>query len=677
MRKFNSKKIVSLFLALMMLVGIMSISAFAAETEEQTESVSFVSKNIAFGEKVHLMFAVPAAEIEGKEVVTTVKLGDETSTVSKGKNEIIDKADNKVECAVFTADLGVAAQDIDAIYTVTIEVNGEVVADFTYSVLEYLYERKFVSDNVREDQYVMYDAFLAYAGALDTTLATHNDGTLDETFVAVNEKYVYVNTVDCTFDGGKTAGIVEKGAALADVASDLVVLEGGKLVYNVADFDGTKIATVEDIAAYAVETNCVITAEAQGPNVKEVIAILASFDFGANGNAKHEDGSAPNGNVAQFVDGEYAISFINGAKFYTGAFDAKGNSALKFGTDSVAGEVEFTVADDVTSVVIYVAGYKANNATVSINGTDHSVTTHSDDGAYTAIEIDTTEEKIISFATTTTSYRCMINKIEYIGTKTVPAHDCVFAGATCVAKATCTECGALDVEGEFGAHVWDAATCTAPKTCSACGETDGAANGHSYDEGVVTTAPGCLSSGEKTFTCTVCDNKKTESIAALGHTTDSGVCGNCGEEIGATDLQPKSYSYAFANKVFTANGTQDLGGVKWTLAGDGGYWGYDSNAKKGQQFGSSGKPYKTLTLTSTVFSNVSKITINTSGASSVKATLSVYVGGVLVGEPQTITSSATTYTFDVDGLSGEIQLVYTQSSAKAIYIKQIAVDYAE
>lgn len=33
--------------------------------------------------------------------------------------------------------------------------------------------------------------------------------------------------------------------------------------------------------------------------------------------------------------------------------------------------------------------------------------------------------------------------------------------------------------------------------------------------------------------------------------------------------------YTFTATEFTANGTKTLNGVDWTLAGDGGYWGYD------------------------------------------------------------------------------------------------------
>lgn len=42
-------------------------------------------------------------------------------------------------------------------------------------------------------------------------------------------------------------------------------------------------------------------------------------------------------------------------------------------------------------------------------------------------------------------------------------------------------------------------------------------------------------------------------------------------------INAETYSYTFTEKTFTANGTKKLNGVNWTISGDGGYWGYDSN----------------------------------------------------------------------------------------------------
>ena len=133
------------------------------------------------------------------------------------------------------------------------------------------------------------------------------------------------------------------------------------------------------------------------------------------------------------------------------------------------------------------------------------------------------------------------------------------------------------------------------------------------------------------------------------------------------------YSYTFTAKQFSANGSKTLNSVSWTLAGNGGYWGYDGT--KGQQFGSGSAPYKTLTLsTSGISGTITKIIINTSGASSVNASFTVSVGGTQWGSSTKLTTSATAYTFTGSN-SGEIKFSYTQTSSKALYIKSISVIY--
>ena len=204
--------------------------------------------------------------------------------------------------------------------------------------------------------------------------------------------------------------------------------------------------------------------------------------------------------------------------------------------------------------------------------------------------------------------------------------------------------------------------------------------GHSYDEGVVTTAATCTTAGVKTFTCGACGNKTTQNIQALGHTTDSGVCDNCGETIGEDDVvvyEDKTYSYTFVKGVYAANGTKNLGGVDWTLA-DCTYFGWDSNNGKGFQFGSSSNPAKNFTITSAEFTNVKEITINTSGASSINGSFTVWVNGVQVGSSTKLTTSAASYTFTLEEpVTGTVQIKYTQTSSKAIYIKSITVEYQE
>ena len=138
-------------------------------------------------------------------------------------------------------------------------------------------------------------------------------------------------------------------------------------------------------------------------------------------------------------------------------------------------------------------------------------------------------------------------------------------------------------------------------------------------------------------------------------------------------VQAAEYSYTFTSKLFTANGTKTLNNVDWTLDGNGSYWGYDGT--KGQQFGSSNAPYKSLTLsTSGIEGTISKIVINTSGASSIAGSCTVTVGGTQFGKKITLTKTATNYTLEGNA-SGNIVLSYTQTSSKAIYIKSITITY--
>jgi hypothetical protein len=138
----------------------------------------------------------------------------------------------------------------------------------------------------------------------------------------------------------------------------------------------------------------------------------------------------------------------------------------------------------------------------------------------------------------------------------------------------------------------------------------------------------------------------------------------------------EQYSYTFTKSVFTANGTKALGDLNWTIAGDGGYWGWDSNGK-GQQFGSKSKPYTSLTMSTEDYTEgVESITINTAGASNTAAQLEVYVGGVKLGQTESLTSASKDYTFTNNGeiLTGKIELKYTQTSKVAIYIKSITIN---
>lgn len=78
----------------------------------------------------------------------------------------------------------------------------------------------------------------------------------------------------------------------------------------------------------------------------------------------------------------------------------------------------------------------------------------------------------------------------------------------------CTRCDKTD---EKAAHTYPAgATCDTATDCTVCNY-EKPAGQHTWDAGKVTTAPTCTEKGVKTFTCSVCEQTKTEDVPALGH----------------------------------------------------------------------------------------------------------------------------------------------------------------
>ena len=151
--------------------------------------------------------------------------------------------------------------------------------------------------------------------------------------------------------------------------------------------------------------------------VKEVKAadeIVATFEFGDNSTAEHVDGSDL-GASKSYTSGTYTLALTSMSKVYGPAYDATGKSCIKLGTSSVIGQFTFTAPEDVTSVKFNVAMYKAKSTKITINGgTAQSITTSSNDGSYTAVEVDTSSTKDVTFATVSGNCRCMIDSIVFI-----------------------------------------------------------------------------------------------------------------------------------------------------------------------------------------------------------------------------------------------------------------------
>ena len=270
------------------------------------------------------------------------------------------------------------------------------------------------------------------------------------------------------------------------------------------------------------------------------------FDFGENGEAVHADGSEIT-TSKDYTENGVTLTISNLIKVYDKAFDALGNSCLKLGTSKGAGSFEIVVPNGVTKVTIYVAQYKEDATTVTINGVKHTITTSSNKGEYTAIEIDTTNIEKIEFSVDTK--RCMINRIEFTSTF---AHEHIGGENSCKELAVCDICG--NTYGEYAAHTEEDVAAVAPK-CNAVGYTAGkycttceqytegheevAVVDHSWENNaciwcgtsnhtcnfnvvVEVIAPTCTTGGYTTYKCyydgcTQTENK--DETSATGHTT--------------------------------------------------------------------------------------------------------------------------------------------------------------
>jgi hypothetical protein len=134
-----------------------------------------------------------------------------------------------------------------------------------------------------------------------------------------------------------------------------------------------------------------------------------------------------------------------------------------------------------------------------------------------------------------------------------------------------------------------------------------------------------------------------------------------------------TYSHTFASGQLK-NGSVTLSNVAWNFSMTGStYFGWDSNNGKGLQMGKSKEPATSIVLSSSAFEGkVTKVTLNTSGASGVDTDLSVTVGGVLLSPANVrLTTTATDYTF-TGVASGNIVITWT-NKGKAIYIKSLSV----
>lgn len=144
--------------------------------------------------------------------------------------------------------------------------------------------------------------------------------------------------------------------------------------------------------------------------------------------------------------------------------------------------------------------------------------------------------------------------------------------------------------------------------------------------------------------------------------------------------QETVYSFVTTKDTWDGNGSKTLNGITWSLEAIGNgevFWGYDANNNRGLQIGSGSKPATSINLSTEDFNGTIKsVEIETSGAKSINATIQVKVGNVDYGNATKITTTNTPYRFEGQS-SGKVEVIWTNNSEKAIYLKKITVTYEE
>ena len=463
-----------------------------------------------------IVFSSAATESGTWTLVTdagTLKAGDTIVIVAKDSNVAMSTTqnnNNRGQAAVTkSSDKNTLTALNDAVQRITLEA-GKSTGTFAFKTdAGYLYAASSGSNHLKSEKTLSNNSSWKITISNGTaTVIAQGSNTRN------NMKYNSQSSIfSCYSSGQKDIAIYRLETAGADacehVWDDGVVTTpakctvDGQMTYTCTLCDETKTgvitapghtggtATCEELAECSVCGNpygeyAPHTYEDGYCTVCDAKQPAAVFDFGNKGGAA-ADGTEIKA-AKSYTDGEYTLTITPVSKVYGSAYDAKGNSVLKFGTGDVAGSMNITVPNDVTSVVIYVAGYKANAATVTINGTAHTVVGRSNDGVYDAIEIDTTANKTISFAVTS-GYRAMVDTIEFYVSEsdapvcehenTSPVVDeatCYTAGSS---KVVCDDCSVvISVQTLPAAHTY------ANGVCSVCNVVEAPVTGVPYKFGM-------------------------------------------------------------------------------------------------------------------------------------------------------------------------------------------------
>lgn len=353
------KKILSLALVCVMLIG--AISAFGV-TANAEENVNIVAMNVFHGETMKLECAVDTTA----DATVNFYLDADCTNLFCSATEDGTVVYGGVTCKKFVANKGVPAQDMNLVLYAKAEIEG--ASDVaSYSVLQYFNAVRF-SATTSNAQKALAVAAIEFAKAAEAVL--YADAT-DRVSAPVADTYYVEVGADVK---GVATGIYAAGSTpFADVATDLVAGAGEKLVWTVTNLDNgqDRNYAVEDLQAMVLSNNVAINV-AVGADASE--PVTETMDIFAN---KGQTGTK-------------TISWASGDVTVSNAQAGSTNPIRTSDADHyrVYAKSEFTVAaPSISKIVIYVTESKymdPTGATLATSGeADATVTSDTSAKTYT------------------------------------------------------------------------------------------------------------------------------------------------------------------------------------------------------------------------------------------------------------------------------------------------------
>lgn len=406
----NLKKFITVAMSAVTLLTAGATMNTQTANAEETPVLTVAGQNVTLDQNnIYLSYAVDAPEnadvklLVWEEVPEKYEVGSQVKTLTS--NGTVEK-DEKTYLTFDYTNLDVTQMTKVLYVCAYAEVNGAAVysAPKKYSVLEYAYNMMGKAEKTAEAGYQgILTAMLNYGWQAEMFFNEKTD-------VADYNAYTYVRVANATFADGYDYGFFPAGAEVEIVANDGYKFDAKEAAFTDRSEDGKTVNYVVPSSNKGkVFENALV--DESTPDVELVEGTVATFNCGADGSAVHADGNSKTTYTETAND--YTLNITDGTNFYTGARDAKGNGCIKLGASSKAAFFKFVVPDDVVKVVIYVAKYKANTTKINVNDTSYTISTASDNGQYTAIEVDTTTNKTVSLKTLSGGYRAMINTIEF------------------------------------------------------------------------------------------------------------------------------------------------------------------------------------------------------------------------------------------------------------------------